>query len=228
MQGTGSTPGSEIRVPGGPQAAPWGKRVPRSPVPRSLPLLLASLPPEPHTGELALGADGRTLFPWRFTYCVFFYSGPPFSSFPPILLLKRKQRRAVLGSFAGRFRERSPLAEAGALPPPVPRCGRRSSGPLGSRCSPVPRWAPRRPPRWRLEKGSRSHLVAVVPSRSRLALLRRWELKERRERGGTAFKYKSKPSVTGNPEKVARDINRGYNCSDNQGCSCKYSLSFLI
>jgi len=33
------------------------------------------------------------------------------------------------------------------------------------------------------EKGSRSHLVATVPSRSRPARLRRWDLKERRERG---------------------------------------------
>lgn len=33
------------------------------------------------------------------------------------------------------------------------------------------------------EKGSRSHLVATVPSRSHPASLRRWDLKERRERG---------------------------------------------
>lgn len=86
-----------------------------------------------------------------------------------------------------------------------------------------------RTPPPQLQPSCRRAPGAIWWPRGRSAATRRWGPEERGAKGGgTVFKYKSKPSVTGNPEKVARDINRGYNCGDKRGCSCKYSLSFLI
>lgn len=107
---------------------------------------------------------------------------------------------------------------------------RGSAGPLGSRCISGPCADPgggqRRGPGAGegVQEPSRGHGAEPQPPRFAPKVGPQGEARK----GGTAFKYKSNPSVTGNLEKVAQDINRGYNCGDKQGCSCKYSLSFLI
>lgn len=100
---------------------------------------------------------------------------PSFSFFPSSYFLK-----AAKGSYWGVLCVDFGSDEVGGSPScPVPYRDSWQRWPLGVL---VHFWTLCRPRRWP-EKGSRSHLVAAAPSRSHPASLRRWDLKERRERG---------------------------------------------
>lgn len=161
-------------------------------------------------------------------YYIFFILAHPFLLSPPYYSLNKSSEGQFWGTLQAGSGSARRWPKQGLF---LPRCcavAARSSGPCGARCTRCLSGLGADPcagSGWRRGPGAISWPWCRAAATS---LCSEGGSSRRGERGGTAFKYKSKPSVTGNPEKVARDINRGYNCSDNQGCSCKYSLSFLI